>query len=80
MNQKLDFDVIQDLDSPKNSNIVYFMTESTISNQGGMASRKNIFTNHESVTHSLNDKAFYRTAPATPGLLNSITVPPRPDV
>ena len=56
------------------------MTESTISNQGGMASRKNIFTNHESVTHSLNDKAFYRTAPATPGLLNSFTVPPRLDV
>jgi hypothetical protein len=49
------------------------MTESTILTIGAWRYDKDIFTNHESVTYLINnlisDKAVYRTAPATPGLL-----------
>ena len=45
------------------------MTESNISNRWAWRRRKDIFTNHHVMTELINDKAVYRTAPATPGLV-----------
>ena len=54
--------------SLKNCNIVYFITESPISNHCGLAAPYRYF--HKlSVGVLINNKAVYRTAPTTPGLL-----------
>ena len=39
---------------------------------GGWRCHKYIFTNHQLMTNSINDGVVYRTAPATPGLLNIV--------
>ena len=51
-----------------------FMTESTISNHGGVRCRKDIFTNHQSVSHLISAEDVCRTALATPGLLIMVGV------
>ena len=54
----------------------FFMCENCVTkrqqNIGAWRCGKDIFTNHESVSHLIDDEAVCRTAPATPGLLNTL--------